>query len=471
MKNVRILAFILCLLAPIPVFAQKALPDNSTQITLSFAPLVKKSAPAVVNIYTRKKVVVKTLSLLDNDPFFRQFFGKEGQMPGKERVQSSLGSGVIIDPKGMIITNNHVVGGSDEITVVLSDRREFEAKVVLIDDRSDLALLEIDTKGEELPFLTLADSDQLEVGDLVLAIGNPFGVGQTVTSGIVSATARTSVGVSDYQFFIQTDAAINPGNSGGALVTTDGKLAGINTAIFTRSGGSNGIGFATPSNMVATIVSSQKHHGKIVRPWLGVAMQDVTQDIAKSLGLKTPNGALISQIFEDSPAKEANLQVGDIITNVGDHDVTNAQVLRFRIATYDIGKEVPFTILRKGEEVTAFVKMVAAPEKPKRDERVLNGEHLLEGATVANLSPALSDELRLGIFQEGVVITALKVGTLSTRIGIQPRDIILEVNQEKVTSTEQIEKLMRDSVKDPTLKGWQLIVLRQGQKLSIIVSK
>ena len=289
------MAVLLCVgLAPyfvaMPALAQNRLPQSREEIRLSYAPLVRKVAPAVVNIYT-KRVVRQRQSIFANDPFFRRFFGKEFGVP-QNRVQNSLGSGVIVRPEGIIVTNQHVIDEADQITVVLSDRREMEASLILSDEKTDLAILRVDTKGEPLPFLKVSDSDELEVGDLVLAIGNPFGVGQSVTSGIVSALARTAEGISDFNFFIQTDAAINPGNSGGALITMDGRLVGINTAIYSRSGGSVGIGFAIPSNMVATVVDAAENGAKVVRPWIGATFQDMSSDLAGSFGLGRPTGVM-----------------------------------------------------------------------------------------------------------------------------------------------------------------------------------
>ena len=249
---------ILMLFFNFPAFSQKNVPNSQAEIKLSFAPLVKKVAPAVVNIFTRKTVTQRSFSPLFDDPFFRRFFGGQLRKSPKSRkkVQNSLGSGVIVKSDGIVITNHHVIKGAEEITVVLSDRREFGAEIIVSDKRTDLAILKIRELNDELPFLALRDSDDLEVGDLVLAIGNPFGVGQTVTSGIVSALARTQVGINDLNFFIQTDAAINPGNSGGALVSLDGKLVGINSAIYSKGGGSVGIGFAIPTNMVRTVFNN-----------------------------------------------------------------------------------------------------------------------------------------------------------------------------------------------------------------------
>ena len=281
------------------------MPTSPAELMLSYAPIVQRVQPAVVNVYAAK--MVREHNPLLDDPIFRQFFGVPGQQP--EQMQRSLGSGVMVDPSGLVVTNVHVIEGADEVKVSLSDKREFEAEIVLKDPRSDLAVLRLKGAHEKFPTLDFANSDELQVGDVVLAIGNPFGVGQTVTHGIISALARTQVGITDYQFFIQTDAAINPGNSGGALVDMAGKLAGINTAIFSRSGGSQGIGFAIPANMVRVVVSSAKSGGKAVkRPWLGAKLQAVTPEIAESLGLRLPTGALVASVVSNSPAARAGLE-------------------------------------------------------------------------------------------------------------------------------------------------------------------
>ena len=299
----KISAALLALVLALPSTAAMAqdVPASRAEISMSFAPVVKQTAPAVVNVYAQRRVAQQGFNPFGDDPFFRRFFGDDGFFGApRERVQNSLGSGVIVDAGGLIVTNNHVIKGGTDIRVVLSDKREFEAKVVLADERTDLAILRINPGNARLPVVPFGDSDALEVGDLVLAIGNPFGVGQTVTSGIVSALSRTQVGITDYQFFIQTDAAINPGNSGGALIDMAGRLVGINTAIFSRSGGSIGIGFAIPVNMVAAVVRSSETGGKIVRPWSGADMQDVTAEIAESLGFDRPQGALIAQLHAAS---------------------------------------------------------------------------------------------------------------------------------------------------------------------------
>ncbi len=318
----------------IPALAEEVVPQSKTQVELTFAPLVKKAAPAVVNVFTRTVIKERPMSPFFDDPFFQQFFGNQNP---RERVQNSLGSGVIVRPDGLIVTNNHVIAKADEIRVVLSDGREFPAQVIAGDEKFDIGILKIETKGEVLPTLDLKDSDDINVGDLVLAIGNPFGVGQTVTMGIVSALARTNIGVGDYGYYIQTDAAINPGNSGGALIGTDGKLVGINTAIYSKTGGSIGIGFAIPSNMVARIIDAEASGGKLVQPWIGVSGEALTADIAVSMGLPHPGGVVVQQVYPMGPGDHAGLQPGDVIIGVNDRNIGDPGGLRFRLATQKVG--------------------------------------------------------------------------------------------------------------------------------------
>src|SRR5262249_12415295 len=314
--------------------AQERRVPTQAELRPSYAPVVEHVAPAVVNVYAAK--VVQNRNPLLDDPIFRRFFGVPGG--GGNQLQRSLGSGVIIDAAGLVVTNNHVIEGADEVKVSLADKREFEATLVLKDARTDLAVLRIKDGRERFPVLDFADSDALQVGDVVLAIGNPFGVGQTVTHGIVSALARTQVGISDYRFFIQTDAAINPGNSGGALVDLNGKLIGINTAIFSRSGGSQGVGFAIPANMVRVVVTSAKTGGgAVVRPWLGAKLQAVTADIADSMGLRRPAGALVANVGANSPAERAGIKAGDLIVSVDGQDVDDPNAFDYRFGTKQLG--------------------------------------------------------------------------------------------------------------------------------------
>jgi Do/DeqQ family serine protease len=444
---------------------QRAVPESAVAIKQSFAPVVKKAAPAVVNVYVRHRVE-QTVSPFFNDPFFGQLFGERFGIP-RERIQNSLGSGVMASPDGVVVTNNHVIQGSGEaeITVALSDGREFAAKVILKDEQSDLAVLRLDAKGVEFPSIAFSDSDSLEVGDLVLAIGDPFGVGQTVTSGIISALARTQVGISDYQFFIQTDAAINPGNSGGALVDIDGKLVGINTAIFSRSGGSHGIGFAIPSNIVRLVVQAALKGGSVQRPWLGASLQPVTPDIADSLGLTTPSGALVSNVAANGPAARAGLHAGDVVVGVDDNEVKDPQALQYRFVTKGIGGQADLSVLRKGQRLKATIALIAPVEDPPRDARDLGGHHPLTGCKVANLSPAVTQEL--GIEDDsrlGVVVLEVKDKTPADRLGVKRGDIIVGINNEKVKSVAELVSAL-----ELAGGGWRLSLERGGKLFNLAI--
>ncbi len=465
------LVFGIVLSFDLPAAAQQRqlpqIPDSRQQITLSFAPVVKQVAPAVVNIYTRTVVQSRQAqSPLFDDPFFRRFFENSPLGQPRQRVQSSLGSGVIADASGLIVTNFHVVRGSTEITVVLSDRREFDAKVELADERTDLAVLRIDTGGERLPTVHVRDSDDLEVGDLVLAIGNPFGVGQTVTSGIVSALARTTVGIADYRFFIQTDAAINPGNSGGALVTMDGGLVGINSAIYSRSGGSIGIGFAVPSNMVRAVLAGVGAGKRLVRPWFGAGGQTVTSELAANLGLPRPEGVLINNIYPNGPAARAGLRQGDIVTEINGRDVDDPEALRFRIATLPVGGKAQLAALRRGQRMVLALGLEPPPETPPREESLLQGSHPLAGATVANLSPALADELSMGSELSGVTVLKVARGSPGARLGLQARDIVLTVNGSEVDSVGRLRQVLGRPAAD---KRWRVAIKRGDKVFTAVV--
>ncbi|RDD61698.1 DegQ family serine endoprotease [Ferruginivarius sediminum] len=444
---------------------EREVPSSRAEIRLSFAPVVEETAPAVVNIYARRLVEERIGSPLFNDPFFQRFFGDAFDLK-REREQRSLGSGVILDPGGLIVTNRHVIKGAQEIKVVLSDRREFDAEIALTDDRTDLAVLRIDPGEERLPALELGDSDALKVGDLVLAIGNPFGVGQTVTSGIVSGLARTAVGISDYSFFIQTDAAINPGNSGGALVTLDGKLAGINTAIFSKSGGSVGIGFAIPANMVRTVVKSVQAGGRIVRPWLGMTGQTVTADLAEGLGLDRPGGAIVREIFPGGPADRAGLERGDVIRGVGGKRVEDLEALRFRVATREANGGVALKVYRPNRgELDTRLPLEPPPEEPPRNETTLSGRQPLAGARVANLSPALAEELDRPGAWSGVVVTRVARDSTAARFGFRPGDVLLSVNGREVARVKDAQPALNAA------EGrWHIRFRRDGQVKSVKIT-
>ncbi|HIJ62978.1 MAG TPA: DegQ family serine endoprotease [Rhodospirillaceae bacterium] len=464
MTALRLFALLAAIVIPAGALsAADAVPQSAEQLRLTFAPVVKQVAPAVVNIYTRK--VVRTVSPLLNDPFFRHFFGGQMGIP-QERVQRSLGSGVIVKADGVVVTNNHVIRDSDEITVVLADRREFEASVVGTDERTDLAVLKINTGGQPLPVLPLGDSDQLEVGDVVLAIGNPFGVGQTVTMGIVSALARTSVGISDYRFFIQTDAAINPGNSGGALVDLKGRLVGINSAIYSsgEGGGSVGIGFAIPETMVKPVLASITSGGKTVRPWLGASGQPVTAEMFQSLQLPRPYGVLVNRVQTGGPAELAGVKVGDVITQVNGHEVDDPAALRFRVATLAVGSQAQLTVMHGGVERQVSVNLAAPPEQPPRDTAEIAGHNPFTGVTVANMNPALAEEMGLDAGALGVTIIKVQPGSIANRLQFQPADTILKINARTIGSVADLRAAVAAEA-----ARWTITIRRSGEVMTVSI--
>jgi Do/DeqQ family serine protease len=444
-----------------PAGAQdRRVPASPTELRLSYAPVVQKAAPSVVNVYAAK--VVENRNPMMDDPFFRRFFGGGPGGTPREQVQRSLGSGVIVDAAGLIMTNNHVIEGATEVKVSLADKREFEAEIVLKDARTDLAVLRVKDGRERFAAIELGNSDELQVGDVVMAIGNPFGVGQTVTHGIVSALARTQVGISDFQFFIQTDAAINPGNSGGALVDLAGRLIGLNTAIFSRSGGSQGIGFAIPVNMVKVVLASAKTGGTSVkRPWLGAKLQAVTPEIADSLGLKRPVGALVATVAEKSPAARGGLKTGDLIVAIDGQTVDDQNAFDYRFATKALGGSAQLGIVRSGKETKISVALESAPETP-RDELVIKARSPFMGVKVANISPALADELRLDASAEGVIVLEVADGSLAQNLGFRPGDIIAAVNNEKIERTRDLERAVKEQV-----RRWAITIVRGGQSISV----
>jgi len=455
-----IAAALLAVFAIQPAIAQdRRVPASTTELRLSYAPIVHKVTPSVVNVYAAR--VVANRNPFMEDPFFRRFFGGGGGgMP--QQVQRSLGSGVIVDPSGLIMTNNHVIEGASEVKIALADKREFEAEIVLKDSRTDLAVLRVKDGREQFPAIEIGNSDELQVGDVVLAIGNPFGVGQTVTHGIVSALARTQVGITDYQFFIQTDAAINPGNSGGALVDLSGRLVGLNTAIFSRSGGSQGIGFAIPANMVRVVIASAKGGGTTVkRPWLGAKLQNVTPDIAEGLGLKRPAGALVATVSEKSPAARAGLKTGDLIVAIDGQTVDDPNAFDYRFATKPLGGSAQIGVVRAGKELTLKIALETAPETP-RDEIVIQSRSPFMGLKVANISPALADELRISESLEGVAVIEVADGSLAQNLGFQKGDVIAAVNNEKVVRTRDLDRIAKDSN-----RRWAITLVRGGQTITV----
>ncbi|MBZ8134583.1 serine protease [Afifella sp. IM 167] len=442
-------------------------PQSKGEIQLTFAPIVKKAAPSVVNVYA-KQIVQSSGSPFADDPFFRHFFGDRFGSPygvPRERARSSLGSGVIVDGSGLVLTNYHVIRDADEVKVALTDGREFEAKILLRDEKSDLAVLKIDSGEEDFPVIEFADSDALDVGDLVLAIGNPFGVGQTVTSGIVSAVARTDVGINDMAFFIQTDAAINPGNSGGALIDVKGRLVGINSAIFSRSGGSNGIGFAIPSNMAQSVVTQALAGGtEVVRPWVGATFQKVTPDIASSLGLDRPRGALVVSVEKGSPAEKAGLEAGDLVMSAGGREIESPRALEYRLAIRGVGKDEKLAIIRQGRERDLVLALQQAPETVRADEQLLDGYSPLTGATVANLSPRLCEKLRLPTSQEGVAVTDVEPRSPAAQLGLQPGDVVVAVQGRRIGSARDLHKMTGERQ-----RLWRLTIDRRGRVSQLMI--
>jgi len=439
---------------------QRFVPQSRADAVPSYAPVVKRVTPAVVNVYA-SRVEQQPRNPLFDDPVFRQFFGGG---PPQGRIAQSLGSGVIVDPSGLVVTNHHVIENMTDVKVALSDKREFDAEIVLSDPRTDLAVLKL-KGGGNFPTLELGDSDALEVGDFVLAVGNPFGVGQTVTQGIVSALARTQVGISDFGFFIQTDAAINPGNSGGALVDLNARLVGLNSAIYSRSGGSMGIGFAIPVNMVKVVVAAAKGGGtKVKRPWLGATLQSVTRDIADSLGLDRSSGALVAEVLPKSPAADAGLKRGDIIVSVDGQPVDDPEALGYRLATKPLGGVASLSVSRAGKLLVVPLKLADAPEIPPRETLKLAGNSPFTGATVVNLSPAVQEELNMATVVDGVVVIDVEEGSIAANVGLEKGDVVLEVNDVKIARTGDLNRATRTRQ-----SLWKLTISRGGRITTTIL--
>jgi Do/DeqQ family serine protease len=440
----------------------RLVPDNKAQVQLSFAPVVQRTSPAVVNVYG-VRVEKRQQNPYMDDPFFRRFFGNEGFGVPQERVQRSLGSGVVVDKSGLIVTNHHVIAGMTEVKVAFADRREFEADIVLRDPRTDLAVIKLKNAPALMP-VELGDAEALQVGDIVLAIGNPFGVGQTVTQGIVSALARTHVGVSDFQSFIQTDAAINPGNSGGALVDMSGRLVGINTAIFSKTGASHGIGFAIPSSMVKVVLESARNGGGVVRrPWFGATLQVVTPDVAETLNLDRPAGALVAALVDKGPAAAADLRRGDLILAVDGLSVDDPDGFGYRFATRALTGTAALTVLRAGKRQTILVKLMSAPETTPRDPVTLKGRSPFAGAVAVNNSPAVGDELSIDGLLKGVVLADVPEDSTAGQVGLRKGDIVMVVNGTVVDTSRDLDK-----VTSVRARFWEIRLNRGGQILTSI---
>ena len=439
--------------------ADTRIPQNQTEIALGFAPLVKQAAPAVVNIYAKQVVEVRN-SPFGGDPFFQNLFRDFGQT--RPQVQNSLGSGVILSEDGIVVSNYHVVGMSTDIRVHLNDRREFSARVLLADQESDLAILQLeDAKG--MPYLRLRDSDTVEVGELVLAIGNPFGVGQTVSSGIVSGLARSGMATGNARgYFLQTDAPINPGNSGGALIDVNGDLIGINTSILTRSGGSNGIGFAIPASLVRQFVNQARNGlGDFQRPWAGMFGQPVDADMAEGLGLDRPGGIVISELHPRSPFLEAGFRAGDVILDVGGQPVNTPAEMIFRMSVAGIGQTVDVAALKDGEMATVPVRLIDAPEEPGRDTVTTSRKSSVPDMVLSNINPAVLGQYGLPLSLSGVVIE--EPGPTGGRMGLRPGDVLLSIDEQQIATTGEARDALRKARRVVTIeiqRGNQRLVSR-----------
>ncbi|MBL4918362.1 Do family serine endopeptidase [Szabonella alba] len=454
MKPHPVLGAALALILSAPAVGAQTVPESREEIALSFAPLVREASPAVVNIYAQR-VVQGRSGLFSGDPFFEQFFRDLG--PVRPRVENSLGSGVILRPDGLVVSNYHVVGGATDIRVVLTDRREYSAEVIMADEASDLAVLRL-SGASDLPALDLRDSDAVEAGELVMAIGNPFGVGQTVTSGIVSALARSSASLGQ-GYFIQTDAAINPGNSGGALIDMNGRLIGVNTAILSRSGGSNGIGFAIPANLVAEVLRQAEAGGtRFERPWAGVGGQEVDAAMAEALGLDRPGGIVITELHPQSPFGAAGLQPGDVILALGGAEVNSPQEVMFRLAVAGIGQETSVEYARDGARAEVTLRLDAAPGGDGPALTITEGA--LAGLSATEIDPSTIVELDLPLAAQGVVVTGLEGPLL--RSGLAAGDVILGINGVAVETLADLAELSEQQT-----RNWALDVLRQGQRVRL----
>ncbi|AJE44735.1 trypsin-like peptidase domain-containing protein [Celeribacter indicus] len=456
-RNVLIAAF-LAISVTLPVRTALAqtptVPESRAELQLSFSPIVRETAPSVVNIYA-SRVVEERLSPFADDPFFSQFF-RSG--PARQRVQRSLGSGVIVSEDGLVVSNYHVVGEASEIRVVLSDRREYEGEVVLADQDADVAVLRL-RDAEDLPALPLADSDALEVGDLVLAIGNPFGVGQTVSSGIISGLARSGSAIpGGAGSYIQTDAAINPGNSGGALVDMSGRLVGINTSILSRTGGSIGIGFAIPSNLVREFTrQAEAGQTSFVRPWSGVTTQAVDDAVAEALGLPRPEGVVLAELHPQSPFARAGLAVGDVLLTLDGQPILSPADLEYRLSILPVGESVTLEAVRAGETVTLDLSLIPAPGSEQPAPVTISSPGLLDGLVVADLTPALVERYGLPLLSEGVIV--LEAGGYAARLGLRPGDRILALNGAEIADSDALAAAAQ------SVRGGLLLTLDRGGRV------
>jgi serine protease Do len=437
---------------------------NETAGKGTYAPMLKSVLPSVVNISSSKVVKARAegMEQLQMDPMFRQFFGNGGMEVPKDRREKALGSGVIVSPEGYILTNNHVVDGATDVTVMLSDKRELKARIVGTDPKTDVAVLKVD--GNSFSPITIGDSSKVEVGDVAIAIGNPFGVGQTATRGIISAKGRGGLGIEDYEDFLQTDAPINPGNSGGALVNDRGELVGINTAIISHeSGGNQGIGFAIPSNLVRQVMDQILKNGKVVRAYLGILPQDVTPSMAKAFGEKEARGVVVGDVTPSSPAQENGIQRGDVLLELNGKPIGSANELRMAISMAAPGTSVKVKLLRNGNEREMTVKLAEMPtETAKLNSNENGGSKALDGVEVTTLSPQIAEELRLPAGTTGVVVSGVDPSSKMADAGLRRGDVIQEVNHQTVKNVSEFQNALKKSGDDPLL-----LVNRGGRTLFI----
>ncbi len=447
-----------------PTISKEAV-DILSKTGQAMAEVAAAVKPAVVNVSTTQTIKTQGMpSPFFNDPFFRRFFGDEfGQIEKpRERKQVSLGSGVIVDRDGYILTNNHVIQNAEEIKVKLSDKREFKGKVIGTDPKTDIAVIKIDSN--HLPVIKLGDSDKLKVGETVIAIGNPFGLNQTVTSGIVSATGRANVGISDYEDFIQTDAAINPGNSGGALVNAGGELIGINTAIFSTSGGYQGIGFAIPSNMAKVVMENLIKRGKVIRGWLGVSVQPITPELAKQFNLKEEKGALVGDVVEDSPAERAGIKRGDVIVEYNGKEVGEPSSLRNMVANTPPNNEAMLKILRDGKPDTVRVTIAELPVEMQKTSGKF--DNYLKGVHIQDITPELKKSLDIPKRITGVIITDIEDGSPSEGV-LAKNDVILEINRQRISGMKDYEAVVSRIKPEQNIL---LLIYRNGSTIYITLS-
>lgn len=438
--------------------------DILTRTNQALSEVAMAVKPSVVNISSIRTIRTQGIPHpFFNDPFFRRFFGDEFRFfeRPREHRQSGLGSGVIVDKDGYILTNYHVVKDADEIKVKLSDKREFTGKVIGTDPKTDLAVIKI--QADKLPVIKWGDSDKLRVGEMILAIGNPFGLNQTVTAGIVSATGRANVGIADYEDFIQTDAAINPGNSGGALVNIRGELIGINTAIFSTSGGYQGIGFAIPSNMAKVVMENLIKKGKVVRGWLGVSIQAITPELAKQFGLQSEKGVLVSDVMEDSPAEKAGLKRGDIILELDGKEFSEPSALRNAVAVIPPGKEVTIKILREGKQITTKAVIAELPAGLQKMSAPSEGP--LKGIQVQDITPEVRRSLQLPKRVTGVIVVDVAEGSPAEGFIVE-NDVIMEINRKKVNNTKDYATITGSLKKN---QGVMLLIYRNGSTIYLTI--